>query len=70
MTSELVMRRPGHRPAPPATRQISPYARRLAAQVGLQMADLVGTGPGGEIGAKDVRRALWRQPSERPARAE
>jgi pyruvate/2-oxoglutarate dehydrogenase complex dihydrolipoamide acyltransferase (E2) component len=57
MTSEAVVRDAGHRPVPPAPRQISPYARRLAAQVGLRMADLVGTGPGGEIGAKDVRRA-------------
>jgi pyruvate/2-oxoglutarate dehydrogenase complex dihydrolipoamide acyltransferase (E2) component len=37
--------------------RISPYARRLAAQLGIPMADLVGTGPGGEVGAKDVRRA-------------
>jgi len=38
-------------------RLISPYAKRLAVQRGLRIADLVGTGPGGEIGAKDVRRA-------------
>ena len=37
--------------------RISPYARRLAAQLGIPVADLVGTGPGGEVGAKDVRRA-------------
>jgi len=42
---------------PEQPRRISPYARRLAAQLGLQIADLVGTGPGGEVGAKDVRRA-------------
>jgi pyruvate/2-oxoglutarate dehydrogenase complex dihydrolipoamide acyltransferase (E2) component len=44
-------------PSGPAVR-ISPYAKRLAVQRGLAVADLVGTGPGGEIGAKDVRRAV------------
>jgi len=43
-------------PSAPAVR-ISPYAKRLAVQRGLTVADVVGTGPGGEIGAKDVRRA-------------
>jgi pyruvate/2-oxoglutarate dehydrogenase complex dihydrolipoamide acyltransferase (E2) component len=57
MTSEAVVRDAGHQPVPRMPRQISPYARRLAAQIGLRVADLVGTGPGGEIGAKDVRRA-------------
>jgi pyruvate/2-oxoglutarate dehydrogenase complex dihydrolipoamide acyltransferase (E2) component len=37
--------------------RISPYARRLAAQRGIPVVDLVGTGPGGEIVARDVRRA-------------
>ena len=41
----------------PVPLRISPYARRLAAQLGLPVADLVGSGPGGEVVAKDVRRA-------------
>jgi pyruvate/2-oxoglutarate dehydrogenase complex dihydrolipoamide acyltransferase (E2) component len=52
--------RPGRTPddrSGDGPRRISPYARRLAAQLSLQIADLVGTGPGGEVGAKDVRRA-------------
>jgi pyruvate dehydrogenase E2 component (dihydrolipoamide acetyltransferase) len=51
-------------------RRVSPYARRLAAQLGVPVADLVGTGPGGAIGAKDVRRAnaaAGRHPTATPA---
>jgi predicted GTPase len=36
---------------------VSPYARRLAAQLGVRVSDLIGTGPDGAVGAKDVRRA-------------
>jgi pyruvate/2-oxoglutarate dehydrogenase complex dihydrolipoamide acyltransferase (E2) component len=43
--------------AVPTERRISPYARRLAAQRRIPAVELVGTGPGGEVVAKDVRRA-------------
>jgi pyruvate dehydrogenase E2 component (dihydrolipoamide acetyltransferase) len=49
--------------------RISPYARRLAAQRGIPVADLVGTGPGGEVVAKDVRRAGRPMTGQRPTTA-
>jgi pyruvate dehydrogenase E2 component (dihydrolipoamide acetyltransferase) len=50
-------------PAPPAgngapRRFTSPLARRLAAESGLLVEDLVGTGPGGRIVRRDVEAAL------------
>lgn len=38
--------------------KISPLARRLAAQAGLGLTHLVGTGPSGRIKSRDVERAL------------
>jgi pyruvate dehydrogenase E2 component (dihydrolipoamide acetyltransferase) len=47
-----------HVPAAPGTRpRVSPYARRVAAELGLDVATVSGTGPGGAIGEADVRRA-------------
>jgi dihydrolipoamide dehydrogenase len=43
--------------ARPASRQASPYARKLAAQLGVNLAGLAGTGPAGVIVAADVARA-------------
>src|SRR4051812_40336623 len=53
----------GAAPAPPSgdgdgRRFASPLARRLAAEAGLQVTDLVGTGPGGRIVRRDVEAAL------------
>jgi pyruvate dehydrogenase E2 component (dihydrolipoamide acetyltransferase) len=50
-------------PAPPSgdgapRRFASPLARRLAAEAGLLVTDLVGTGPGGRIVRRDVEAAL------------
>jgi pyruvate dehydrogenase E2 component (dihydrolipoamide acetyltransferase) len=54
---------PAVTPAPPAgnggpRRFASPLARRLAAESGLLVEDLVGTGPGGRIVRRDVEAAL------------
>ncbi len=43
--------------ARPAGRQASPYARKLAAQSGVDLAKLAGSGPAGVIIAADVARA-------------
>jgi pyruvate dehydrogenase E2 component (dihydrolipoamide acetyltransferase) len=46
----------------------SPLARRLAAEAGVRLEDLEGTGPGGRIRRQDVESALSRQ-TARPAAA-
>ena len=44
--------------SPQAARQrISPRARRVAAQLGVSMSDVTGTGPGGAVREADVRKA-------------
>ena len=48
------MRPPG---AAPQARQASPYARKVAAQLGVNLTGLAGTGPSGVIVAADVARA-------------
>lgn len=48
-------------PAPAASARrpvISPLARKLARQAGLDVSGLVGTGPGGRIKSRDIARAL------------
>ncbi|MFO7594404.1 MAG: FAD-dependent oxidoreductase [Pseudomonadota bacterium] len=51
-------------PAPrPANKQATPYARKLAASLNVNLNNLHGTGPEGEITAEDVRKA---QPVARP----
>lgn len=47
----------------PATRPLSPRARRLAAQEGIPVAGLVGTGPGGRVIERDVRAARVASPA-------
>jgi pyruvate dehydrogenase E2 component (dihydrolipoamide acetyltransferase) len=42
---------------PGARRAISPVARKLAAELGVELARVVGTGPGGRITREDVERA-------------
>lgn len=49
---------------------ISPLARRLASQAGLDTAAMVGTGPGGRIKSRDIERILAeRRPEPGQARA-
>jgi len=51
-------------PAPrPANKQATPYARKLAASLNVNLNNLHGSGPEGEITAEDVRKA---QPVARP----
>ena len=51
-------------PAPrPANKQATPYARKLAASLNVNLNNLHGSGPGGEITGEDVRKA---QPVARP----
>jgi pyruvate/2-oxoglutarate dehydrogenase complex dihydrolipoamide acyltransferase (E2) component len=42
----------------PAQTHASPNARRLAAELGVDLSTVTGTGPGGRIGETDVRAAL------------
>ncbi len=49
--------------ARPANKQATPYARKLAASLNVNLNNLHGTGPNGEILAEDVRKA---QPVARP----
>ena len=51
-------RAPQRKASPQAARQrISPRARRVAAQLGVSMSDVTGTGPGGAVREADVRKA-------------
>ena len=59
--------------APPASDdrvRISPFARRLAAERGLDVSALRGTGPGGAIQASDLRRAKPTRAPKPASRAE
>ena len=46
----------------PSRLRISPAARKLAADLGVNLASLVGTGPAGRITLEDVRHAVQAQP--------
>src|SRR5713226_10637943 len=66
----------GEAPGPSAEgrRAISPVARKLAAELGVELARVVGTGPGGRITREDVERAATQGTAARstpapPARA-
>lgn len=55
--------------APGARVAASPYARKLAAERGIELASVAGTGPGGRVTAADVDRAGGAAPAvARPAR--
>jgi pyruvate dehydrogenase E2 component (dihydrolipoamide acetyltransferase) len=56
-------------PASPSTAKISPKARRLAKELGVDLATVNGSGPGGEILASDVENANARAAAN-PAAAE
>jgi len=59
--------RPRRRATPPPGRpMVSPYARRLAAERGIDLAAVTGTGPGGAVLARDVDEA----PAAPPGAAE
>lgn len=50
------------RPAPAGRPRVSPYARRLAQELGVDLGDLAGTGAGGTVTAEDVHRAAAKSP--------
>lgn len=69
---------PGTRPAPLSIGQapdeerirVSPLARRLAAEHGVDLARVAGTGPGGRIVERDIEAYLAAAPAARPPQAE
>jgi len=63
---------PSAAPAPTARPPASPLARRLAAEAGVDVAALAGTGPGGAVKAADVprdapQRGIWATMARRSA---
>ncbi|MEU6982084.1 2-oxo acid dehydrogenase subunit E2 [Streptomyces sp. NPDC046324] len=56
----------GARPAPVRVRS-SPLARRLATELGVDVAEVTGTGRGGTVRAEDVRSAAAAESTPRPA---
>jgi pyruvate dehydrogenase E2 component (dihydrolipoamide acetyltransferase) len=54
-------------PAAPERIRISPLAKKLAAELGVDVPALHGTGPGGAITREDVERAAAAKPAEKPA---
>ncbi len=57
-SSPPAMSATGSAPTPAASARISPKARRLAKELGMDLATLRGSGPGGEILASDVQAAV------------
>lgn len=55
---------PAARPETRPSRRISPYARRLAAELDVDLATVTGTGKNAAIRAADVRAAVDRTPSQ------
>jgi pyruvate dehydrogenase E2 component (dihydrolipoamide acetyltransferase) len=49
---------------------VSPLAKRMAAQAGLDLSGLAGSGPGGRIVKSDIEAALNKAPAAKPAPAE
>jgi pyruvate dehydrogenase E2 component (dihydrolipoamide acetyltransferase) len=55
-------------PAKPTGRVMaSPRAKKLAEQLGVDLAKVTGTGPAGKISEQDVQKAAGRKPAEAPA---
>lgn len=54
---------PSAPPAPGGGRQVTPMARRLAAQLGVSIETVQGSGPGGRITEEDVRKAAAAPPA-------
>jgi pyruvate dehydrogenase E2 component (dihydrolipoamide acetyltransferase) len=51
-------------PGAPGRLRITPFARRVAADLGIELASVTGTGPGGAIQEADVRRAAGEATTE------
>ena len=49
--------------AAPARMRVSPYARRLAHELGVDLAEIPGTGPDGVVRAEQVRAAAAKEPT-------
>ncbi|MBS1711838.1 MAG: 2-oxo acid dehydrogenase subunit E2 [Armatimonadetes bacterium] len=62
---------PATEPAPASGQRVkaSPLAKRIAAEAGVDLGTVAGTGPGGRIVEKDVRAAIERQGTKIPAPA-
>jgi pyruvate dehydrogenase E2 component (dihydrolipoamide acetyltransferase) len=61
---------PAARSAPPgSTARSSPLARKRAAELGIDLTTVTGTGPGGAVTATDVEAAAGELPQPRPAAA-
>ena len=60
---------PGSLPAEGGRLKVSPLARKVAAQAGVDLRVVPGTGPGGRIVRRDVEAALTRGPAAAPAPA-
>jgi pyruvate/2-oxoglutarate dehydrogenase complex dihydrolipoamide acyltransferase (E2) component len=70
--SPVVPAPPPVAPAPPGRLRISPLARKLAAELGIDPAAVRGTGAGGAIRREDVEQAAAARaaaPAERPRAA-
>jgi pyruvate dehydrogenase E2 component (dihydrolipoamide acetyltransferase) len=67
-----VMTRAAATPPPAGRRRISPVARRRAEELGVDIANISGTGPDGAINVEDVEQAAraTAMPSATPSRAE
>ena len=60
---------PGESAAPQARKKVSPAARRRAAQLGVDLAGVRGSGPEGAVTLEDVERARQPAPAAPPAAA-
>ena len=58
---------PAAPPAPKVEAKVSPKARRMAQELGVDLSNVVGTGPGGTISGDDVQRAAEWQKAAPPA---
>ena len=63
LAAEVVMAAPSGGTSPEATTKHSPLVRRLAAEHGIDLATLKGSGPGGRIVGDDVLRAAQKAPA-------
>ena len=66
---DAALRHPGVPVAPPSHVRSTPRARELAAQLGLDLASVTGSGPGGRVMRKDVEAARPAPVVEDPAHA-
>ena len=62
-TDQVAGRRAPVPAAPGSPRQVTPRARRLAAELGVDLDSVVGTGPGGRVTEDDVAAAAAGDPS-------